>query len=248
MKKTVIRDNSIIKNVDFTRLNEILKEKGIKKAGLSRRCGYNPAYVKDCVFGAKRLNWTVADTLEKEYGISQDEYCYEQTDTTASNDETAEGTKENATTFAFKIDPDTADIVRRYAFMKNMKVKDVMREIIIEELGDLKLPERKEEKILPEYLEGKKTATTISTDDTAETTISGNDTVETTASNDEPAEGTKQREKTVTFTFRTTPKTVYAIKGYAYYKNKSVRAVMEEMIAKELNGVDLPMREDEEKK
>ena len=38
------------------------------------------------------------------------------------------------------------------------------------------------------------------------------------------------------------------IRSYAYYKNKSVRAVMEEMIAKELNGIDLPKREDEEEK
>ena len=241
-------DYSVVKNVDFDKLDEILKEKGIKKAELSRKCGYYPDYVALNVFRNKRLNWTVANMLERVYGISQDEYCYEQTETTASNDDTvettasndeaAEGTKENAITFAFKIDPDTADIVRRYAFLKNKKVKDIMREIIIEELGDLKLPEREDGKILPEYLDGKKTTTTISTDDTAETT----------ASNDEPAEGTKQIEKTVTFAFRTTPKTAYAIKGYAYYKNKSVRAVMEEMIAKELNGVDLPKREDEEKK
>lgn len=66
--------------------------------------------------------------------------------------------------------------------------------------------------------------------------------------NDEPAEGTRQKEKTVTFAFRTTQKTADMIRSYAYYKNKSVRAVMEEMIAKELNGVELPKREDEEEK
>lgn len=53
---------------------------------------------------------------------------------------------EQAITFAFKIDPETADLVRRYAFMKNMKVKDVMKEIIVKQLGDAKLPEREEEK------------------------------------------------------------------------------------------------------
>ena len=52
--------------------------------------------------------------------------------------------KEKAITFAFKIDPETADLVRRYAFMKNMKVKDVMKEIIIKQLGNVKLPEREE--------------------------------------------------------------------------------------------------------
>ena len=44
------------------------------------------------------------------------------------NDEPEEGTKKTdqkkkAVTFAFKIDPDIADLVRRYAFLKNKKVK-----------------------------------------------------------------------------------------------------------------------------
>lgn len=64
------RDNSIIKNVDFTKLNKILNEKGIRRAELSRRCGYYSYYVKDHVFKEKKLNWTVANMLEKVYGIS----------------------------------------------------------------------------------------------------------------------------------------------------------------------------------
>lgn len=67
------------------------------------------------------------------------------------NDEPEEGTKKTdqkkkAVTFAFKIDPDIADLVRRYAFLKNKKVKEVMEEIIVKQLEDVKLPEREEEK------------------------------------------------------------------------------------------------------
>lgn len=82
------RDNSFIKNVDFTKLNEILREKGIAKAELSRRCGYNSGYVKDTVFRENKLNWTVANMLERVYGISLDEYCYEQTEKSTSNNDT----------------------------------------------------------------------------------------------------------------------------------------------------------------
>lgn len=103
MKKTVIRDHSSVENVDFNRLNEILKEKGIKKADFSRRCGYYSGYVGDHVFREKNLNWTVANMLERVYGISQDEYCYEQTETTASNDDITETTASNDDTYKFTI-------------------------------------------------------------------------------------------------------------------------------------------------
>nr|DAW59279.1 MAG TPA: repressor [Caudoviricetes sp.] len=66
---------------------------------------------------------------------------------------------------------------------------------------------------------------------------------------DEPAEDikkAKQKEKTVTFAFRTTQKIADMIRSYAYYENKSVRAVMEELVAEKLSGVDLPKRKDEE--
>lgn len=68
---------------------------------------------------------------------------------------------------------------------------------------------------------------------------------------DEPAEDikkAKQKEKTVTFAFRTTQKIADMIRSYAYYENKSVRAVMEELVAEKLSGVDLPKRKDEEEK
>lgn len=60
--------------------------------------------------------------------------------------DTANEQKKKAITFAFKIDPDVADLVRRYAFLKNKKVKEVMEEIIVKQLEDVKLPEREEEK------------------------------------------------------------------------------------------------------
>lgn len=228
MKNTVIhRDHNFVKNVNFTRLNEILEEKRIKRAELSRKCGYSSDYVSRHVFGERKLTWTVANTLEEVYGISPGEYSYEKTEKSTSNDEQLalqldkDLTEKSASSdgqLALKFDKDLIAKFRNWAFYNELSQKEAM------------------EKMISEYLDGKKTTTTISTDDTAETT----------ASNDEPAEGTRQKEKTVTFAFRTTPKTVYAINGYAYYKNKSVRAVMEEMIAKELNGVDLPKREDEE--
>lgn len=68
---------------------------------------------------------------------------------------------------------------------------------------------------------------------------------------DEPAEDikkAKQKEKTVTFAFRTTQKIADMIRSYAYYENKSVRAVMEELVTEKLSGVDLPKRKDEEEK
>lgn len=49
------RDNSIVKNVDFTRLNEILGKNHIKRTELSRRCGYDSGYVRKTVFGEKSL-------------------------------------------------------------------------------------------------------------------------------------------------------------------------------------------------
>lgn len=55
MKKIVIRDNSRIENVDFTKLDKILNKKGIRRAELSRRCGYYSYYVKDHVFKEKKL-------------------------------------------------------------------------------------------------------------------------------------------------------------------------------------------------
>lgn len=101
MKKTVIRDNSSVKNVDFTRLNKILKEKGIRRRDLSRRCGYYSDYVKDHVFREKKLNWTVANMLERVYGISPNEYCYVQKEKSTSNNDIAKTTASDDDTYKF---------------------------------------------------------------------------------------------------------------------------------------------------
>lgn len=87
MRKTVIhRDNNFIENVDFDRLDEILKEKGVTKAELSRRCGYYTEYVSKHVFREKRLTQTVANTLEKVYGVSTNEYTYKKEEESTRND------------------------------------------------------------------------------------------------------------------------------------------------------------------
>lgn len=95
------RDNSIIKNVDFSKLNKMLNEKGIRRAELSRRCGYSSRYVKDHVFKEKKLNWTVANMLEKVYGISPEQYCYEKEEKNTSNNDTAKTTASDDDTYKF---------------------------------------------------------------------------------------------------------------------------------------------------
>lgn len=125
---------------------------------------------------------------------------------------------------ALRLDKELIARFRNWAFYNQMSQKDAM------------------EKILPEYLDGKKTATTIST----ELLDKG---IADIPTEDDPAEDTKetkQKEKTVTFAFRTTQKIADMIRSYAYYENKSVRAVMEELITEKLSGVDLPKRKDEE--
>lgn len=85
-KKVIHRNHNIIENVDFDRLNKILEWEGIAKPELSRRCGYYDGYITKHVFGEKRLNQTVANTLEKVYGVSPSEYTYKETDGSTSND------------------------------------------------------------------------------------------------------------------------------------------------------------------
>ncbi len=136
MKKTVIRDHSNIENVDFTRLNEIIKEKGIKQTEISRRCGYYSGYFKDHVLREKKLNWTVANMLERVYGISQEEYCYEKTATTASNDDTAETTiSNNDTTETTASNDDTykCTISCNGEFFKKLALASINKHISIED-------------------------------------------------------------------------------------------------------------------
>lgn len=120
------RDNSFIKNVDFTKLNELLREKGIAKAELSRKCGYDSDYVSQRVFREKNLNWTVANMLERVYGISLDEYCYEQTETTPSNNDTAKTTASNDDTYKFMISVDGE-------FLKKMALASMNEHLSIED-------------------------------------------------------------------------------------------------------------------
>lgn len=126
MKKTVIRDNSSVKNVDFTRLDKILKEKGIRRRDLSRRCGYYSDYVKDHVFREKKLNWTVANMLERVYGISPNEYCYVQTEKSTSNNDTMETTASNDDTYKFTISFNGE-------FLKNLAAASINKRMSIED-------------------------------------------------------------------------------------------------------------------
>jgi transcriptional regulator with XRE-family HTH domain len=156
-KRKIHRDNNVIKNVDFDKLNEILKEKGITKAELSRKCGYYDEYISYHTFGEKRLTKTVADTLEKVYGVSPDEYTYKEAEENTSNDGQ----------LALRLDKDLIAKFKNWAYYNQLPQKYAM------------------EKILSEYLDGKKTTTTASNDDTTEETISNDDATETTASNDD---------------------------------------------------------------
>ena len=146
MRKTIVNnDHSIVENVDFDRLKEILKD--INKAELSRRCGYYSEYIVKNVLRKKRLNWTVAHKLEDVYGISPDEYTYKKPEKSTSNDGQ----------LALRLDKDLIARFRNWAFYNQLSQKDAM------------------EKILSEYLDGKKTATTASSDDTTEITASDDD-------------------------------------------------------------------------
>ena len=69
-----MRCYDFLENVDFSRLAEILAEKNITKAELSRKCGYGSDYVVTNVFGKQKLNQRVADVLSSTYGVSREDY------------------------------------------------------------------------------------------------------------------------------------------------------------------------------
>lgn len=140
MRKVNSRCNDFIKNVDFEKLNEILKRKHLTKAEISRKCGYYNGYIGDHVFREKRLNKNVANTLENVYGILPGEYTYKETEKSTSNDGQ----------LALRLDKDLIEKFRSWAFYNRLSQKDAM------------------EKILSEYLDGKKTATTAGNDDITE--------------------------------------------------------------------------------
>lgn len=157
MKNRAIRDNTRIENVDFTKLNEILNKKGIRRAELSRRCGYYSYYVKDHVFKEKKLNLTVVNILERVYGISLDEYCYEKTKKSTSNATTisTEDTQPKEVTDTEDDDKYIVGFSCNGEFLKklaiksmeeNLTIQNFMFKCIIEGIGDKILEERENEK------------------------------------------------------------------------------------------------------
>lgn len=130
------RDNSIVENVDFTKLNKILNKKGIRRAELSRRCGYYSHYVKDHVFKEKKLNWKVANMLERVYGISPNEYCYEKAEKSTSNNDTAKTTASNDDTYKFMIsfNGEFSKDLAAASINKHMSIEDFIFDCILEGL------------------------------------------------------------------------------------------------------------------
>ena len=131
-----------VENVDFEKLRKCLKDHGIKKSELSKACGYYPDYIEKNVLRKHVLNTHVRDVLAYAYKVDPIEYTDIQPKEVAKTE--GDDMYKKPVTFAFRIDPDIADIVRRYAFLKRMKVKDVMEEIIVKQLGNMELPEREE--------------------------------------------------------------------------------------------------------
>ena len=124
MRKTIThRDHSFIENVDFDRLNEILEEEGITKAELSRKCGYYDEYVVKHVFGEKRLNQTVANTLEKVYGVSLNEYTYKKAEESTDNDDIYE--------FTIKLDGELLKELALKSVINHISVEDFVRACVI---------------------------------------------------------------------------------------------------------------------
>ena len=131
------RDNSIIKNVDFTKLNEILRENHIKRAELSRRCGYDDSdYVRKTVFGKEKLNQTVANTLESVYGISPDKYSYGKTEKNTSNNDTTKTTASNddSYTCAFSCNGDFLKKLALASLNEHMSIEDFVFDCILKGL------------------------------------------------------------------------------------------------------------------
>lgn len=213
--------NERVENVDFEKLRQCLKNHGIKQRELSIVCGYYPDYIEANTLRKRYLNKHVSNVLTYAYKVDPSEYIVTQPKEVIS-------TKDNEQ-LALRIDKDLIEKFRNWAFYNRFSQKEAM------------------EKILSEYLDGKKTATTISEDDTAEATISNNDITKATASNDEQAERPKKadkKKKSITFALRIDPDMADAIKRYAFLKNKKIKDVMEEIIVEQLEDVKLPEREE----
>lgn len=216
------RCNERVKNVNFGKLRQCLKNHGITQKELSIVCGYYPEYIENNTLRKHYLNKHVSNVLTYAYKIDPSEYIDTQPKEVIS-------TKDDEQ-LSLRINKDLIKKFRNWAFYNRFSQKEAM------------------EKMISEYLDGKKTVTTISTDDTAETTISNNDITKATASNDEPAEGPKKtdkKKKAITFSLRIDPDMADVVKRYAFLKNKKIKDVMEEIIVEQLEDVKLPEREDE---
>ena len=126
MRKTYCRDTHFDKNVDFDKLNKILHEKGISKAELSRESGHCKSYVKDNVFARKRLSETVADVLQKKYGVHPDEY--KKTGATASNDRIYK--------YTFSFNGEFLERLALASLNEHMSIDDFVEKCLVEGIGD----------------------------------------------------------------------------------------------------------------
>ena len=126
MRKTYCRDTHFDKNVDFDKLNKILHEKGISRAELSRESGHCKSYVKDNVFARKRLSETVADVLQKKYGVSPDEY--KKTETAVSNDRIYK--------YTFSFNGEFLERLALASLKEHMRVDDFVEKCLVEGTGD----------------------------------------------------------------------------------------------------------------
>ena len=136
MRKTYCRDTHFDKNVDFDKLNKILHEKGISRAELSRESGHCKSYVKDNVFARKRLSETVADVLQKKYGVHPDEY--KKTGATASNDDITETTASNDRIYkyTFSFNGEFLERLALASLKEHMSIDAFVEKCLVEGIGD----------------------------------------------------------------------------------------------------------------
>lgn len=127
-KKVIHKDYNSIENVDFDMLNEILEEKGVPKSELSRKCGYYDGYITKHVFGEKRLNQTVANTLEKVYGVSTNEYTYKKEEESTSNDDMYE--------FTIKINGKLLKELALKSVINHISIEDFVLNCVLNEIGE----------------------------------------------------------------------------------------------------------------
>lgn len=130
MRKTYCRDTHFDKNVDFDKLNKILHEKGISKAELSRESGHCKSYVKDNVFARKRLSETVADVLQKKYGVHPDEY--KKTGATAS----ATDSNDRIYKCTFLFNGEFLERLALASLKEHMSIDDFVEKCLVEGIGD----------------------------------------------------------------------------------------------------------------